>query len=424
MPRLCRDCMRRCPDDWTRCAFCGSPRTINLEAADGLAIAHVDCDAFYASVEKRDDASLRDKPVIVGGSGPRAVVATCCYLARTFGVRSAMPMSRARALCPNAVVLPPDLARYARVGREIRARMSELTPLVEPLSIDEAFLDLTGCEGPNGANAAETLARFARRVELEIGVTVSVGLSYCKFLAKLASDLDKPRGFALIIREEAKAWLAPQSVGRLWGVGRIGRERLERSGFRVIGDLQRIDERAAVSRLGDDGLRLWRLAQGRDDGRVNAERETKSVSSETTFDRDTSDKAELKRILLAQCDRVAARLRKESLSACGVTLKLRLADFSLRTRSRVGIKATQLAPRLFEALRPLLDAQPDRVAYRLLGMAATELAPAQGADEDDLVEGARDRERFREAAIASLRDRFGPAAVQRGLIFRPGPRTR
>src|SRR5271163_2353 len=207
MPRLCRDCMKHCSSDSTRCFDCGSPRTIDLEAADGLAIAHVDCDAFYAAVEKRDGASLKDKPVIVGGSGPRAVVATCCYIARTFGVRSAMPMSRARALCPNAVVLPPDMARYARIGHEIRARMLELTPLVEPLSIDEAFLDLTGCERSNGASAAETLTRFARRIEGEIGVTVSVGLSYCKFLAKLASEIDKPRGFATIWREEARARL-------------------------------------------------------------------------------------------------------------------------------------------------------------------------------------------------------------------------
>jgi len=215
--RLCRDCLRRCPRDSSRCAHCGSPRTVDLEAAEGLAIAHVDCDAFYAAVEKRDDASLRDKPVIVGGSGPRAVVATCCYIARTFGVRSAMPMSRARSLCPDAIILPPDMAKYSRVGSKIRARMLELAPLVEPLSIDEAFLDLTGCEGPNGASAAETLVRFAQQIELETGVTVSVGLSYCKFLAKLASDLDKPRGFALIRREDAKAWLAPQRIGRLWG---------------------------------------------------------------------------------------------------------------------------------------------------------------------------------------------------------------
>ena len=365
--RLCRDCLRKGSQNSARCAHCGSPRGVNLEDAAGLNIAHVDCDAFYAAVEKRDDPSLRDKPLIVGGAGPRGVVSTCCYIARTFGVRSAMPMSRARALCPDAVVLPPDMAKYARVGREIRTRMMALTPLVEPLSIDEAFLDLTGCEGSNGGGAGETLARFARQVEAEIGVTVSVGLSYCKFLAKIASDLNKPRGFTFLSREEAKNWLASQSVERLWGVGRVGQERLQRQGFRMIGDLQRIDEREAILRLGEDGLRLWRLAHGRDDRAVQPERETKSVSSETTFDRDITDKAELTRILLAQCDRVAMRLRREALATRGVTLKLRLADFSLRTRSRGGLRATQLAPRLFAAARPLLDAQPEGVAYRLLG---------------------------------------------------------
>ena len=422
--RLCRDCLRKDSNNSTRCAHCGSPRTIGLDDMGALAIAHVDCDAFYAAVEKRDDPSLNDKPLIVGGAGPRGVVATCCYIARTFGVRSAMPMSRARALCPHAVVLPPDMAKYARVGREIRTRMMALTPLVEPLSIDEAFLDLSGCEPSNGAGAAETLVRFARSVEVEIGVTVSVGLSYCKYLAKLASDANKPRGFASISREEAKAWLAPQSVERLWGIGRVGRERLERSGFRVIGDLQRIDERDAVLRLGEDGLRLWRLSHGRDDRSVSAERETKSVSSETTFDRDITDKDELKRILLAQCDRVATRLRKEGIAASGVTLKLRLADFSLRTRSRSGLRPTQLAPRLFAAAGSLLNAQTDGIAYRLLGVAATELASAEDADADDMFVQESGREKFREAAIAALRDRFGPTAVQRGLTFRPGPPTK
>jgi DNA polymerase IV len=418
--RLCRDCLRKDSNDSARCAHCGSPRTVSLEDMGALTIAHVDCDAFYAAVEKRDDPSLNDKPLIVGGAGPRGVVATCCYIARTFGVRSAMPMSRARALCPHAVVLPPDMAKYARVGREIRTRMMALTPLVEPLSIDEAFLDLSGCEPSNGTGPAETLVCFARRIEVEVGVTVSVGLSYCKYLAKLASEVNKPRGFASISREEARAWLAPQSVERLWGIGKVGRERLERSGFRVIGDLQRIDERDALLRLGEDGLRLWRLAQGRDDRSVSPERETKSVSSETTFDRDIADKAELTRVLLAQCDRVATRLRKEGIAASGVTLKLRLADFSLRTRSRSGLSATQLAPRLFAAARPLLDAQPDGIAYRLLGVAATELASAEGADADDMFVHESGREKFREAAIATLRDRFGPTAVQRGLTFRPG----
>jgi DNA polymerase IV len=419
--RLCRDCLTKGVCNADRCAHCGSPRTIDLHNSSGLNIAHVDCDAFYATVEKRDDPSLRDKPLIVGGLGPRGVVSTCCYIARTFGVRSAMPMSRARKLCPHAVVLPPDMAKYVRVSREIRTRMMALTPLVEPLSIDEAFLDLSGCEGSNGAGAAETLIRFARRLEAEVGVTVSIGLSYCKFIAKLASDLNKPRGFACLERNAAKVWLAEQSVTRLWGVGRVGRERLERLGFHVIGDFHRIDQREAILRLGEDGLRLWRLAHGLDDRAVEARRETKSVSSEITFDRDVSDKAELTRILLAQCDRVATRLRREGVAAGGVTLKLRLADFSLRTRTRGGIRATQLAPRLFAAAKPLLDAQPEGLAYRLLGVAAADLAPAEAADADDLLSGDSGRERFREAAIASLRDRFGPTAVQRGLAFRPRP---
>ncbi len=419
-PILCRDCLARLRKGAERCAHCGSPRTVDLDAAAGLEIAHVDCDAFYASVEKRDDPALRDRPLIVGGPGPRGVVSTCCYLARTFGVRSAMPMARARSLCPQAVVLAPDMAKYARVGREIRGLMQGLTPLVEPLSIDEAFLDLAGCAGANGAGAAETLVRFAARVEREIGVTVSAGLSYCKFLAKMASDLDKPRGFAILRRADAKAWLAPQSVGRLWGVGKASQTKLEQLGFRLVGDLQRIEERTAAARLGDDGRRLWRLAQGVDERRVSPDRETKSVSSETTFDVDVGDREELTRVLLAHCDRVAGRLRKAELAAGGVTLKLRLPDFSLRTRSRTGLRPTQLAPRLFAAARALLEAQPVGAAYRLIGIAATDLGPASEADEAGLLDDDTGREKSREAAIAALRDKFGAGAVERGLAFRAG----
>lgn len=423
-PVLCRDCLAKRSRDKSRCPHCGSPRAVDLERAAGLDIAHVDCDAFYASVEKRDDPALRDRPLIVGGAGPRGVVATCCYIARTYGVRSAMPMARARALCPDAVVLPPDMAKYARVGREIRSLMQDLTPLVEPLSIDEAFLDLTSCEGANGASAADTLARFARRVEETTGVSVSIGLSYCKFLAKMASDLDKPRGFALLRREEAKAWLAPQGVGRLWGVGKAGQQRLEKLGFRIIGDLQGVGEWAAAARLGDDGRRLWRLAQGVDDRHVRPDRETKSISSETTFDFDVNDREELTRVLLVHCDRVAARLRKAGLAAGGVTLKLRLPDFSLRSRSRGGLPSTQLAPRLFAAARALLEAQPEGTAYRLIGVAATDLGPATAADEADLVDQNSGREKSREAAIAALREKFGAAAVERGLAFRGGKSKR
>jgi len=423
--RFCRDCLAGFAAG-ARCPRCGSPRIVEAERARGLTIAHVDCDAFYAAIEKRDDPSLRDKPVIVGGRGRRGVVATCCYIARAFGVRSAMPMARARALCPQALAIKPDMAKYARVGREIRERMRRLTPLVEPLSIDEAFLDLTGCEGVNRAEATLTLARLASEIEREVGVTVSVGLSYCKFLAKLASDLDKPRGFRIVARDEALALIAPMSVGRLWGVGKVAEARLRQAGFKTIGDLQALDQATAAARLGEEGRRLWRLARGIDERRVTPDGEIKSVSSETTFEEDVADKAELTRALLAHCERVAARLRKGEIAAGAITLKLRAADFKLHTRSRAGLPPTQLAPRLFAAARALLDAEADGTPYRLLGVAAGDLSAASEADEADLIEGDRRREKAREAAIADLRDRFGVAAVQRGLAFAPAasPRKR
>lgn len=412
---FCRDCLNPCPAPG-RCPRCGSPRL--AEADPSLMIAHVDCDAFYASVEKRDRPELRDKPLIIGGGMKRGVVSTCCYIARIQGVRSAMPMGRALKLCPDAVVLPPDMAKYGEVSREIRRRMETLTPLVEPLSIDEAFLDLTGCEATLGEPAALALARFARGVEREVGVTVSVGLSYCKFLAKFASDLDKPKGFSVISRGAAVGLLAPLSVGKLWGVGEVARRRLEGMGFATIGDLQRIDERDALLRLGDDGRRLWRLARGIDERRVSPERETKSISAETTFNEDIGDRGELDAVLMGLCEKLARRLRQGELATAGVTLKLRLPDFKLRTRARA-VPATQLAPRLFEAARALLAAQPKGERYRLIGVGASDLRPGADADAADLVEGDRSREKSRERAIDALRDKFGRAAVVRGLAFRP-----
>ena len=420
---LCRDCLAQIPDDGAparRCANCGSPRLLIAPGGADLTLAHVDCDAFYASVEKRDNPDLADKPLIVGGGGRRGVVSTACYLARASGVRSAMPTATALRLCPSAIVLPPDMTKYASVARDIRALMFELTPLVEPVSIDEAFLDLAGCEGVHGMPAAPVLARFARRVEREVGVTVSIGLSYCKFLAKLASDMDKPRGFAVISREEALEILAPLSVGKLWGVGKVAHERLGRLGFSTIGDLQRLDEMSALARLGEDGRRLWRLARGIDTRRVTIEREAKSISAETTFERDVGERAELERTLLILSERVAKRLKRAELAAGGVTLKLRMPDFKLRTRSRSGLAPTQLATRLFAAARALLETQPAGERYRLIGLAAADLQPGAGADEGDLIEGDLRREKARESAIDSLRDKFGSAAITRGLAFRPG----
>lgn len=393
---------------------------LDLGRSAELTLAHVDCDAFYASVEKRDRPDLADKPLIIGGGGRRGVVSTACYIARTRGVRSAMPMAQALKLCPDAVVLSPDMRKYASVARAIRVKMAELTPLVEPISIDEAFLDLAGCEGVLGMPAAAALAVFARRIERDIGVTISVGLSYCKYLAKLASDMDKPRGFATISRAEAEARLAPLGVGKLWGVGRVAEERLRRIGFVTIGDLQRVDELEAVRRIGDDARRLWRLARGVDDRKVKVEREAKSISAEVTFEENIADRAELQRILLRLSEKLALRLKQAGLAAGGLTLKLRTPDFQLRTRTRSGLPPTQLATRLFSAARALLAAQPPGEHYRLIGVGAADLRPAAEADEADLLEDGLAREKARETAIDALREKFGAAAVQRGLTFRAG----
>ncbi len=385
---------------------------------DDLAIAHIDCDAFYAAVEKRDDPSLRDKPLIIGG-GKRGVVATCCYIARTYGVRSAMPMFKALALCPDAVVRKPDMAHYVEVGRQVRAMMLDLTPLVEPLSIDEAFLDLTGTNRLHGAPPAYTLARFSKRVESEIGISVSVGLSYCKFLAKIASDLDKPRGFAVIGRAEARAFLAGKPVGVIWGVGAVAQERLAREGFRTIGDIQAMSEVDFMRRVGGEGQRLWRLANGVDDRQVSPDRETKSVSNETTFDADVSDPQKLTRVLLALSEKVSERLKAQGIGGETVTLKLKTADFRLRTRARTLAEPTQLSGRIFDAARALLEKEADGTRFRLIGVGVSSLHEEDSADRGDLADPDIAREKATESAIDALRERFGRGAIVRGLLFDP-----
>ena len=276
-------------------------------------------------------------------------------------------------------MLPPDMAKYSSVAKAIRGKMEELTPLVEPLSIDEAFLDLEGCEGVLGVPAAAALARFAHVVEREIGVTISVGLSYCKFLAKLASDLDKPRGFTSIGRAEAIARLAPLGVGRLWGVGKVAEERLRRLGLTTIADLQRFGEDEAIARIGDDGRRLWQLAHGIDERKVSVEREAKGISAETTFEQDIGDRSELLQVLLRLSEKLALRLKRGHLAAGGITLKLRTPDFRLRTRTRSGLPPTQLATRIFATARVLLLAQPAGERYRLMGIGAADLRPGEEA---------------------------------------------
>jgi DNA polymerase-4 len=367
-----------------RCPECGSPRiVVHPELAD-LALAHLDCDAFYATVEKHRRPELTDRPVIIGG-GTRGVVLACCYVARLYGVRSAMPMFKALAACPGAVVIRPDMARYREVGRAVRAEMRALTPLVEPLSIDEAFLDLSATAATLSITPAQALAALARRVEAALGITVSIGLSYNKFLAKLASDLDKPRGFAVIGRAEAAGFLADKALGWLWGVGRAMQRRLAADGILRIGQLRALGRRELALRYGRLGLRLAELAAGEDSRRVQPVARARSISSETTFSRDEADATVLAQVLQEQCERLAERLKQAGLGAAGVTLKLKTADFRLHTRSRRLAEPTQRATVLLDAARPLLAGAVDGVRrFRLIGIGADALVDAAEADPPTL----------------------------------------
>ena len=415
MPGFCRDCLADAPAG-ARCAGCGSPRLLRHPELDSLAIAHVDCDAFYAAIEKRDEPSLADQPVIVGG-GRRGVVMTACYVARTYGVKSAMPMFEARRLCPSAIVIAPNMEKYAAVGWQVRRLMLDLTPLVEPLSIDEAFMDLGGTTRLHGLPPAKALARFAKHVEAELGISVSIGLSANKFLAKIASDLEKPRGFAVLGQEEARGFLAERPASFIWGVGKAAEARLKRDGFATIADLQRADETELMRRYGPEGLRLSRLARGIDLRHVNPERETKTVSAETTFERDIAAFRPLERCLWTLAEKVSARLKAKALAGSTITLKLKTADFRLRTRARSLEHATALADTIFTVGRELLARETDGTRYRLLGIGVSTLVGAERADGLDLIGPTTGRIGAAEQAIDRLRGRFGRDAVFRGLAF-------
>jgi DNA polymerase IV len=410
---FCRDCLGDLDFGARRCGECGSPRLARHRTLPRLTLAHIDCDAFYATVEKRDSPEIADKPVIIGG-GKRGVVSAACYIARTFGVRSAMPMFKALALCPSAIVIRPDMAKYVRVGREVRHAMQALTPLVEPLSIDEAFLDLSGTERVHGMIAAKVLARFAQKVEREIGITVSVGLSCNKFLAKIASDLDKPRGFAALDQDEARAMLADKPVGFIFGVGPATQERLIQRGFRTIADLQRADEIELMKQFSTEGRRLWRLARGIDDRAVVPDRGAKTISSETTFETDISDFATLEKTLWRLSEKVSSRLKSGELAGSTITLKLKTADFRQRTRSQSIHAPTQLAAKIFAITRDMLAKEIDGTSFRLMGAGVSALRPGSQADLTDMLDR---RSADAERAIDNLRKKFGSAAVIRGIAY-------
>jgi DNA polymerase-4 len=415
-PAFCRDCLADARPD-APCEACGSTRVLAHPELNTLSIAHMDCDAFYASIEKRDDPSLADQPVIVGG-GTRGVVSTCCYIARRYGVRSAMPMFQARKLCPNAVVIKPRMSLYVETAREIRAMMRQLTPLVEPLSLDEAYLDLSGTTRMHGMAPAKTMAKLALTIEERLGITVSIGLSGNKFLAKLASELDKPRGFAAIGMGEAKSFLRDKPVGIIRGAGKVLALRLERDGFSTIGKLQDADPRDLANRYGATGLWLARMARAEDGRPVDPGGEMKTISSETTFNTDLSSLPDLEAILWRQAERVSARAKSYGLAGRTVVLKLKTARFKLLTRSASLDAPTQLADKIFRVAQAALKREADGRKFRLLGVGISNLVSADEADQTNLLDPTTDKRAAAERAMDRIRAKFGGEAVNKGRGLR------
>lgn len=378
----------------------------------------MDCDAFYASVEKRDHPDLADKPVIIGG-GRRGVVSTACYVARIRGVKSAMPMFQALKLCPDAVIIKPRMAVYAEVSRAIRQMMEDLTPAIEPLSLDEAFLDLRGTEKLHGAPPAVMLARLVYRMRQELGLTGSIGLSHNKFLAKVASDLNKPRGFSVIGKDDTAAFLQDKPVRMIWGVGSATQAALAQAGIRSFTDLLRWQRVDLTQKFGSMGERLWHLARGQDHRQISRNTPVKSISNETTFFEDTADPDLLDGHLWRMCEKVSDRAKAKELAGCVVTLKLKTADHKIITKRQTLEDATQLADRVYRVARALLSQIPAGQAYRLIGAGLSDLCAASQAERSgDLLDPQAHQRGAAERATDKIRKKFGEDAILKGRALR------
>lgn len=417
MPALCRDCLTQF-ENRPRCPACHSPRIARHDELWDLSIAHMDCDAFYAAVEKRDNPELRDKPVIIGG-GRRGVVSTACYIARIKGVKSAMPMFQALKLCPEAVVVRGRMEVYAGISKQIRAMMEDLTPSIEPLSLDEAFLDLSGTARLHGKPPAVMLAGLVKRMSDEIGITGSIGLSHNKFLAKIASDLDKPRGFSVIGKAETMDFLRNKPVRMIWGIGAAGQAALDKVGIRTFTDLRRWDRTALHDRFGTMGDRLYHLSRGEDFRPVSRNRPVKSISNETTFSDDIADPDLLDGHIWRLAEKVADRAKANGVAGRVVTLKLKRSDFKLLTRRTSLPDGTQIADRVYRTARALFDQADHPKPYRLIGVGLSDLIPADTADRSgDLLDPLEAKRIQAERATDAIRQKFGDNAIVKGRALR------
>ena len=414
MPAFCRDCLTLQPPQTRRCVKCGRMRIAEHPELFDLSIAHMDCDSFYASVEKRDNPDLKDKPVIIGG-GRRGVVSTACYVARIRGVKSAMPMFQALKLCPDGVVIKPRMSVYSDISRSIRQMMDELTPDVEPLSLDEAFMDLSGTQKLHGVAPAVMLARLVKRMKDELGLTGSIGLSHNKFLAKVASDLENPRGFSVNGQAETATFLRDKPVRLIWGIGPAAQVSLENAGIRSFADLLRWDESDLSARFGSMGHRLWYLARGLDHRPVSSRTPIKSISNETTFYEDTNDAHILDGHLWRMSEKVSARAKASRKAGRVVTLKLKRANHTLISRRLALRDATQMADTIYSVALGLFNQVGKQGPYRLLGVGLADLVPEDAADlSADMLDPKAAQRRQAERATDAIRARFGEDAIRKG----------
>ena len=383
-----------------------------------LSIAHMDCDAFYASVEKRDNPELASKPVIIGG-GQRGVVSTACYVARVRGVKSAMPMFQALKLCPEAIVVRPRMEEYVKASKAIRAMMQDLTPAIEPLSLDEAFMDMTGTNKLHGAPPAVMLAKLIKRMKGELGLTGSIGLSHNKFLAKVASDLDKPRGFSVIGKAETNSFLLDKPIGLIWGVGAVAKESLGKAGIQTFSDLLRWDRQDLNQRFGSLGDRLWHLARGHDLRRVTSDAPVKSISNETTFFKDTSDSDILDGHIWRLAEKVSDRAKARDLAGRVVTLKLKRKDHKSLSRRVTLRDPTQIADRIYRTARDLFGQVGPQGPYRLIGVGLSDLVGDADSDlTSDLLDPNAAKRTKAERATDAIRAKFGSDAIVKGRSLR------
>tara|TARA_B100001094_G_scaffold313328_1_gene350987 strand:+ start:2286 stop:3599 length:1314 start_codon:yes stop_codon:yes gene_type:complete len=415
MPQICRNCLafdKEIAKD-QNCRLCGSYRIIAHPSLDQLSIAHLDCDSFFASVEKRDNPKLKNKPVIVGG-GKRGVVAACCYISRINGIHSAMPMFKALELCPNAIVIHPNIDKYQETSNQIKEVMLSTTPIVESLSIDEAFLDLSGTQKLHGSCPAVTLVKLSNLIEDKIGITVSIGLSFNKFLAKMASDLDKPRGFSIIGENETLDFLENRSIDSIWGVGKSLQLKLKSEGIVTIGQLRKLEKKTLYKKYGKIGLRLSELSNGIDERKVEPKVKRKSVSVEKTFQQDTGKRDELLKILWPLCERISKTLKKKNFKAKNLTLKLKRKDFKIKTSSRTYKKPKYLAEEIYQEIKILLDKETHETSYRLIGINASKLEP--NCDEEQSVLPLETNEKIEiiEKTIDLVRQKYGEDSIKKG----------